>query len=419
MNEREYRGDRSLGNEQSSPGPITSYEREMYGGGTGKYNDDVSFELSLEEISKRNEEFYRHFGGEIESVEDESSLVAEKPEVENLTPVEKLGEAVSRGAKALPAALGEEIKALFSPATLATMVGVFAVYIAAHATGIGQAVDIGMLIVGGIFFGLDAFTIFKDLAGFAGAMGATTEEELDIAGEHLASAIAKIGVDALMTLLTSKVADEIGKSIDHVNQVDEVSAHSDNVNPGRGNDVNNVNQNQGQVDHVNQVDEVTASSDNVNNLDEFNEIQSTVPKSTEQGRNRNLEKNEEINYNNEVIGHNISSTDSVMVNAPNKAQEALNKISEWTPKNKHLLSTKAKRAAKFNTNDPETIRKVLYEALTSSDAVFESNNDGYSFRVITDLGREIGTKGQTKIRVIVGPDSKEGYWKIWNAFPQN
>ena len=89
------------------------------------------------------------------------------------------------------------------------MVGVFAAYVAAHATGIGQAMDIGMLIAGGIFFGLDAFAIFKDIAGFAGAVNATTEEELDQAGEHLASAIAKIGVDAVMTLLTKKVADKI------------------------------------------------------------------------------------------------------------------------------------------------------------------------------------------------------------------
>ena len=91
------------------------------------------------------------------------------------------------------------------------MVGVLGVYIAAHATGIGQAMDIGMLIAGGIFFGLDAFTIFKDIAGFANAINATTEEELDKTGEHLASAVAKIGVDAVMTLLTKKVADEIGK----------------------------------------------------------------------------------------------------------------------------------------------------------------------------------------------------------------
>ena len=80
---------------------------------------------------------------------------------------------------------------------------------AAHATGVGQAVDIGMLIAGGVFFGMDAFTIFKDIAGFANAVNAQNEDDLEIAGQHLASAVAKIGVDALMTLLTSKVAKKI------------------------------------------------------------------------------------------------------------------------------------------------------------------------------------------------------------------
>lgn len=62
-----------------------------------------------------------------------------------------------------------------------------------------------MLIAGGIFFGLDAFSIFKDPAGFAGAINATIEKESDDAGKHLASAIAKVGVDAVMTLLLGKV----------------------------------------------------------------------------------------------------------------------------------------------------------------------------------------------------------------------
>ena len=163
-------------------------------------------------------------------------------DVTKLVPVEKLAEAVSRSAKALPEEVAEELRALFTPATLATMVGVFAAYIAAHATGIGQAMDIGMLIAGGIFFGLDAFAIFKDIAGFAGAVNATTEEELDKAGEHLASAVAKIGVDAVMTLLTKKVADEVGKGLDNLNRVDEVHAHHDpDVNAGNLDDTNQVN----------------------------------------------------------------------------------------------------------------------------------------------------------------------------------
>ena len=49
----------------------------------------------------------------------------------------------------------------------------------------------------------------------------------DKACKHLASAIAKVGVDALWTLLTKKVADEIGKTVDNVDRVDEVHAHHD------------------------------------------------------------------------------------------------------------------------------------------------------------------------------------------------
>ena len=66
-----------------------------------------------------------------------------------------------------------------------------------------------MLIAGGIYFGLDAFAIFKHLAGFANAINATSEEELDDAGQHLASAVAGVGVDIVMTLLTSKVANKV------------------------------------------------------------------------------------------------------------------------------------------------------------------------------------------------------------------
>lgn len=77
------------------------------------------------------------------------------------------------------------------------MVSVFAVYVAADATGIGRAMDMGMLIAGGVFFTIDddAFTIFKDIAGFANAVNATTIQDIAKSGEHLASAIAKIGID--------------------------------------------------------------------------------------------------------------------------------------------------------------------------------------------------------------------------------
>ena len=99
---------------------------------------------------KRDDERFDRFGEDTESNEDLS----------HLNSVEKLLLAVEASVYYLPSEVAEEIKAIFTPATLATMVGVFAVYLAAHATGIGQAIDIGMLVAGGIYFGLDAFAIF-------------------------------------------------------------------------------------------------------------------------------------------------------------------------------------------------------------------------------------------------------------------
>ena len=161
--------------------------------------EDNTTESKLKSTTKKEKSAYLNNSEQIESLN-----------VSELTNVEKLTESIKRSAKALPGEVADELQAIFTPQTLATMVSVFAVYVAAHATGIGQAMDIGMLIAGGVFFGMDAFTIFKDIAGFANAVNAQDEAELDKAGQHLASAVAKIGVDAVMTLLSSKVAKKVG-----------------------------------------------------------------------------------------------------------------------------------------------------------------------------------------------------------------
>lgn len=74
-----------------------------------------------------------------------------------------------------------------------------------------------------------------------------------------------------------------------------------------------------------------------------------------------------------------------------------------------MVSTTAKRSAKFATDSPEEVRNIVQEALTSPNAVFETNNQDDSFRVIAALGRVVVTKGQTKVRVSVGPNL-EGDW---------
>lgn len=78
---------------------------------------------------------------------------------------------------------------------------------------------------------------------------------------------------------------------------------------------------------------------------------------------------------------------------------------------KHL-STAGGRYARFSAN-AEPIA-LIKEALQSDAARFLPNNRPGSFSVITDLGRVIGTKGQTSIKIVVGEDGK-----IWTAYPVN
>src|ERR1700740_3082764 len=67
--------------------------------------------------------------------------------------------------------------------------------------------------------------------------------------------------------------------------------------------------------------------------------------------------------------------------------------------------------AKFASDvDPKA---VVREALTSPNAQFLPNGtDPNSFRVVTDLGRVVGSKGETVVRVVVDFSGK-----IWTALP--
>ncbi len=66
----------------------------------------------------------------------------------------------------------------------------------------------------------------------------------------------------------------------------------------------------------------------------------------------------------------------------------------------------------FLINNVAEVRSIVSEALKSPNAVFMPNKDNRAFRVVTDLGRKISTKGQTRIRVTVDHEGN-----IWNAFP--
>ena len=87
----------------------------------------------------------------------------------------------------------------------------------------------------------------------------------------MAWAIAKVGVDGVMTLLTKKLADEIGKSADNLDRVDEVHAHSDDLassrsNAGQVNDLNSVSK---ETPNIKDHDGVQAKQNIMERMDEI------------------------------------------------------------------------------------------------------------------------------------------------------
>lgn len=95
------------------------------------------------------------------------------------------------------------------------------------------------------------------------------------------------------------------------------------------------------------------------------------------------------------------------------AFKAADDVASWVPKNKHLLGGGSQSKARFATSNIDEVRGIVQEALRSTNARFLPNpNVPGTFRVVTDLGRSIGVKGQQAVRAIVGLDGK-----VINAFP--
>jgi hypothetical protein len=109
----------------------------------------------------------------------------------------------------------------------------------------------------------------------------------------------------------------------------------------------------------------------------------------------------------------IAKKTSLLAKASQIAIKAADNIAAWKASKLklHMPGTPQKQKSTFSVNDVDKVRSLVAEALKSHHAVFTPNNDR-SFRVVTDLGHTIGTRGETKIRVIVDYEGN-----IWNAFP--
>src|ERR1051326_5297927 len=91
------------------------------------------------------------------------------------------------------------------------MGGTLVVWAGSHAFGVGEAVDLALLVGGAVFLGMAVF----DVAGEPGdllsvAAPPAEEKDLDEAASHLARAIAIMGVAAFIALLAKVARGRMG-----------------------------------------------------------------------------------------------------------------------------------------------------------------------------------------------------------------
>lgn len=115
-------------------------------------------------------------------------------------------QALKLAAEKVGGAAGDKLLELASPANVAMLMGFVGLYVAAQWTPAGWVADgiaIVTLIAGAAMMGKELSTIIDDVRAFA-SITSNPNGDLDAAADHLAKAVAAIGIDTLMLLLLHK-----------------------------------------------------------------------------------------------------------------------------------------------------------------------------------------------------------------------
>jgi hypothetical protein len=120
---------------------------------------------------------------------------------------EKVKEAILRSKRFMPAQLAYQVEAFLTPENLALMTGTVVIWAGSHFFGVGEIVDVGLLLVGALFIGWSIESVGRDLIEFGTtAVRARNDADLDRAARAFASALVTAGVTAVMAILLRRSA---------------------------------------------------------------------------------------------------------------------------------------------------------------------------------------------------------------------
>jgi hypothetical protein len=115
---------------------------------------------------------------------------------------DRLGEVLRRTLGKVGPDVRAQLAALIDPTTLGIMAGVLAAWVISHAFGLGEIIDVILAVGGAVAVGWSVLDGIDHLYEFAkGTYDGQTPEDFDAAAEHLAQAIAILGIQAVLAIL--------------------------------------------------------------------------------------------------------------------------------------------------------------------------------------------------------------------------
>jgi len=119
-----------------------------------------------------------------------------------MTDADRITEGIRRGVGKLGPEVQRQLRGLLTPESLAVASVFFVAWLVSHTVGVGFVIDALLLGVGIAAVGLAVFAGVDELMAFGRtALQARTDAQMDKAAEHFASAVAILGVQALLALL--------------------------------------------------------------------------------------------------------------------------------------------------------------------------------------------------------------------------
>lgn len=105
--------------------------------------------------------------------------------------------------------LARRLDELKTPESIAMMAGFTTVYVASQLTPAGWLADVlvgGLVVAGVVMGGMEALEIIRHLSAFLSTTAtASSEADFDVAGNHLAIAVTKLGMDVVTAILLHRV----------------------------------------------------------------------------------------------------------------------------------------------------------------------------------------------------------------------